>query len=93
MPVATRRSKLYEAILAFDDYYLNDIKASGYAFDSHELGGWSIDSHALGGPRTAKFHIETNWNLLRNLWEEKSKPHTFITLKMYLRWKQNRSKD
>jgi hypothetical protein len=83
MPVATRRSKLYEAILEFDDYYTNDIRASG----------WAFVSHALGGPRTVKFHIETNWNLLRKLWEEKSKPHTFITLKMYLRWKQNRSKD
>ena len=83
MPVATRRSKLYERILEFDDYMNNEIRASGLAFDSH----------ALGGPRTVKFHIETNWNVLRELWQEKSKPHTFITLKMYLRWKQNRQKD
>ena len=81
MPVATRRSKIYEAILKVDDYY------------TKMASDWPFDSHALGGPRTVKFHIETNWDVLRQLWEEKSKPHTFITLKMYLRWKQNRSKD
>ena len=88
MPVATRRSKLYEAILKFEEYYKNDPTPGIWAFDSHALGGWTFEN-----PRTLQLHIENNWNLLRQLWEEESKPHTFITLKMYLRWKQNRSKD
>jgi len=77
MPVATRRSTLYKAILEFDEYHTN-----------HPGNPWAFDSHALGGPRTVRFDIVKNWNLLRKLWEEKSKPHTYITLNNYLRWKR-----